>query len=341
MTDKSSYRRLRGSAFLNSNRLYTGSDHLLSSTSHWFTEEYLRFYYSDIQAILTRKTIRGKVLNSCFLVMLVIFLLPSFLLSGGWAAFFLILAFLSIILLVVNLIKGPTSICHIQTPVQTARLEAIRRLNGAEKAIAQIKTYIERSQGLLTQEDFQNVEPKERFKASYKKSDITRIHEDGNYHKALFSILAASTIFIAMELFFPGIISSIFSGAINLTIGAIFVISLRKQSRSDLNGSIKTITWSICGYLVLRYFFSYIIYMTILFQNPDIVYNQWELFKKTAITPPLEHTWMLVFYALFIVFTAGIGLLGVILTVMFQKEYKTKKEYLNDEEQVDMGLEHE
>ncbi len=52
--------------------LWQGVDHLLHVYSRVGVEDYKRFYFNDIQAIITRKTIAGKVQNavlgffSCF-----------------------------------------------------------------------------------------------------------------------------------------------------------------------------------------------------------------------------------------------------------------------------------
>ena len=341
MPKNSSYRKLRGSAFFSSNKLFTGSDHLLSSNSNFFSEEYLRFYYRDIQALITRKTITGKVLSICYLAIVVLSLIPVFLLSGGWAVFFSIVAAIFFILLMVNLVKGPTSICHIQTPVQTVRLLALKRIKSTEKAVSQLKTLIEGSQGLLDRERIENVKAVEFSGASLNKNDISPIRIDGRYHLALFSILTVSTAFILLEIFFSNIFVSILSGIVNLGIAVVLVICLRKQTRSNIYKSIKVLAWSIPGYLGLKYFLGYILMVSVTVKNPGVAYVEWDLVKEVATISPLEHTWIMPFYILYLFFTVVIGLAGVILTVMFRKEHISSGANLSNKEFTALDLEHE
>jgi hypothetical protein len=342
MSDKNNpYRRFKGTSLLESNSLYDAQDHLLSIKSHFFTEEYLRFYYRDIQAIITRKTITGKVINICLLVALTLFLVPAFLLSGGWVFFFLLMGSIIFIFLIINLIKGPTAICHIQTLVQTARLTAIKRLRGAEKIISQIKLLIEKSQGILPQGYIKNQIPDDYSYRVIREKDIELKHEKGTHHLILFSFLIFSTGFIILDIFFPNLFSSLLSGAINLGIGAILIFALRKQHRSDIYRSIKIMTWSITCYLVIRYVFSYLLFMFVTIINPNIANNQYEIFNKTASLAPLEHMWIMGFYFFFMFLTIGIGITGIIFTLIFRKENKKKTHSVCVGGVVNTGLDHE
>jgi hypothetical protein len=145
-------------------------------------------------------------------------------------------------------------------------------------------------------------------------------HEKGTFHLILFSFLILSTGFIILDIFSPSLISSLLSGAINLGIGAILIISLRKQHRSDIYKSIKIMTWSVTGYLAIRYVFSYLLLMFTTLINPNIANNQYEIFKKAASLAPLEHPWILGVSIFFMFLTIGIGITGIILTLVFRKE---------------------
>lgn len=342
MSDKNNpYRKLKGTSLFESNRLYAGQDHLLSIRNHFFTEEYLRFYYRDIQAILTRKTIAGKVINICLLIALILFLVPVFLLSGGRVVFFVLIASIIFIFLIINLIKGPTAICHVQTLVQTARLNSVNRMRVAEKIISQLKTLIEESQGAIPQGYIKNQPPVDYSYRVIKEKNIETKHEKGIFHLILFSFLLLSTGFIISGIFFPNLFSSLLSGAINLGIGAILIISLRKQYRSDIYKSIKIMTWSIAGYLAIRYVFSYLLFIFTTLINPNIANNQYEIFKKTASLAPLEHLWIMWIYFFFMALTIGIGITGIILTLAYQKESKKKTFSADVDGTVNPGLDHE
>ena len=57
------YRKMRASrnGIGSSSRIYLGEDHLLSVESNLSTEKYYRFYFSDIQAIIVRRTDRAAL----------------------------------------------------------------------------------------------------------------------------------------------------------------------------------------------------------------------------------------------------------------------------------------
>src|SRR3990172_8730879 len=79
------YKRLPGRrrasfAFVR-NSLWLGEDHLLHVMNRGYTEEYKRFYYRDIQAVLVRQTGAGRVMAVLFGIITVSFLL---LLLLGW-----------------------------------------------------------------------------------------------------------------------------------------------------------------------------------------------------------------------------------------------------------------
>lgn len=336
MSDRNnSYKKLKGSALISSNRLYTGPDHLLSSNSNFFSEEYLRFYYKDIQSIITRKTLTGKILNISFIVILILTLTPALILTRGWSDFFFVLASVFFILLVINLLKGPTSVCHLQTPIQTARLSSIRRIKSAEKALAQLTPLIENSQGTLTEQNFKDIKQYEDSKVSYgkpsstptgipfKKPDTQFRHEEGMYHQATFFLLVLNAVFITVDIFHQNIAQTLLSGAIIMAITVSLIIALIKQSDSNLSKSIKIMAWSTTGYLGLKYIFSYILIGVTTLQNRGSIYNQWTLIKKVSSISPMEHPWILGFSVFSIIFSLIVGITGIVLTTKFQKIRKS------------------
>jgi hypothetical protein len=145
------YRRLPGMGrnLTNFTRLWLGRDHLLAVYSTGYSENYKRFYYRDIQAIITRTTIRGKIWN-------VVFAVPAALLAAGgildpafgristWTWAGILLLGLS-----VNWLRGPTCVCHLRTAVQLERLTSLNRLRTARKVITKIRSMVDETQGIL------------------------------------------------------------------------------------------------------------------------------------------------------------------------------------------------
>ena len=146
------YRRLPGreSGLLSYSRLWLGPDHLLLARTTFFSEEYKRFYFRDIQALIVRKTERREILNVIFALVAIAFGL--FVLASPdsfWRGFWVVFAGLVLCLLAVNWLRGPTCVCHIRTAVQTEPLPTLKHLRTARKVIARLKPGIEAAQGPL------------------------------------------------------------------------------------------------------------------------------------------------------------------------------------------------
>ena len=133
--------------------LWRARDHLLS-VSCWFGDEYYkRFYYKDIQTIIIRKTAMGKVHNGIMGGMAVLFGLMAFFTGEIGAWIFGSLASATTILLIVNVLRGPTCEGYIQTAVQKEKLKSLKRLRTAGKALDIIKKLIEQAQGVISDQE--------------------------------------------------------------------------------------------------------------------------------------------------------------------------------------------
>lgn len=150
------YRRLPGKKknfLLGYQTLWLGPDHLLSVESTRFRENYKRFYYGDIQSIITRKTVTGKIQNLFLTGFCGLFALIA-LVGGDRLTFFWVFAGLFLIALGINHWKGPSCVCHIQTAVQREKLSPLNRLKRVRKALNLLRPLIERAQGDLTSDAF-------------------------------------------------------------------------------------------------------------------------------------------------------------------------------------------
>jgi hypothetical protein len=149
---ESIYRRLpgRGVTLTHYAYLYLGPDHLLQATATGYSETYKRFYFRDIQAIIIRKT-------NMWIVGLVACLLPGLAFAAGAisatdgvsAAVLWTIAGVLLLGSMVNLLLGPSCVCHLRTAVQTEKLPSLNRVRKAQKILGQIKPLIEAEQGRL------------------------------------------------------------------------------------------------------------------------------------------------------------------------------------------------
>ncbi len=147
------------------NSLWLGKDHLLHVINRGYAEEYRRFYYRDIQAILVRETSTGKMLS---LILGMIAAVSLFFLALGWFVWkwetfalipMAIATFLWLVLFLVQIASGPTCVCHLRTAVQFEQLPSLRRIRPAQKAIAMLRHRVEMVQGPFAVEAPVPVEP--------------------------------------------------------------------------------------------------------------------------------------------------------------------------------------
>ena len=132
-------------------RLYLGADHLLQVEAVFCVENYRRFAYADIQSILLRQTQRGLILSSVLGVLAAVFGVLAWASSDSppLVGFLAGTGGVLIFLLVVNLVRGTTCRCELQTAIGPQPLPTLNRLRTARKALALLTERIEAAQGAL------------------------------------------------------------------------------------------------------------------------------------------------------------------------------------------------
>ena len=124
-TEKYSYKRLPGKKkgfLIGYHTLWQGEDHLLQIYSRLGVEDYKRFYFDDIQAIVTRKTGTCRIQNIVIGALAGLFCLFAITSGGGWGLFHASVAAAILLILLINVIKGPTCETVLLTAVQTEKL---------------------------------------------------------------------------------------------------------------------------------------------------------------------------------------------------------------------------
>lgn len=145
-------RRRQGSGIFASARtscsLWMGSDHLLLVERNGYTENYRRFYFTDIQAITIRKTSFATVLGAVTGILTVLFVLLALNASDlAWQIVLWIIGGFFAVFFLVNLAFGPGCVSHIQTAVQTEQIPSWNRLRATRKAIAKLRPRLGEAQG--------------------------------------------------------------------------------------------------------------------------------------------------------------------------------------------------
>ena len=180
-------------------------------------ERYWRFYFKDIQAVRLQRTNAhiywGLLWAALVLGWGLTLLIESFPnpLSLGFGGFFFLL-------LLINLILGPSCRVHLQTAVQVQQLSGLRRVRKARKVMDRIRQAVERVQGPLdpgatwSGDPLASTAPMTGGLASHQPSgsrvaDPSATKKDAVFapwlHQVLFAALLAAAVFNGWHLFHP------------------------------------------------------------------------------------------------------------------------------------------
>jgi hypothetical protein len=300
MTSETSlYRRLPGkkkSFLLGYHTLWQGSDHLLQIYSRFGIEDYKRFYFNDIQAIITRKTAAGKIENSVLGALFGLFVLLS-VISGGdvWPVVYAIIAGVLALILLINFFKGPTCETHLMTAVQTEKLHSLHRIKTTQAVMNRLRSLIEQRQGPINPATVHEHSVQKGIQhpsqtRSYGNKQIRRKlkYEKGRAHLLLFAFMIFEGLIGATGFLFNHVALTLMGSAIMMLLGICVVLALVKQHESNLKRALRTLTWAALGYVCFSFAVGYIISLGLAFKHPEILRNQWELFKLFSSTTPWE-----------------------------------------------------
>lgn len=240
-------------------RLWLGKDHLLSVKSTGYSEEYRRFYFRDIQAIIISQTQTQGIFNVVFGLPAAICVILVLTQGAGWNVFFGTLFMIFAGLLAYNLWRGPTVKCTIRTAVQTEDLPSLSRLPVAEEVVQRIKPLIEQAQGRLDEQQTpqivdqvsQVVAP---VSAMARKADEELITYHGRAHETLFYLLILCALINGLDLAIHAEPLVVFE--LIAIFGVMFTgfMAAIKQHRSNMTIELKRVTWiSFTGVAVLLY----------------------------------------------------------------------------------------
>ena len=141
------YRRLPGAKRrpLRKATLWLASDHILAVDSHRFTEEYKRYYFKDIQAIMVTQ-MSAATSQAIDLVAIIVL---GFLALVAWRIESRGTAIVTGLVLVGYLIHkslGPQCVCHVITAVSSDKLPSLNRVRIAAKALRIVQPLVEEAQ---------------------------------------------------------------------------------------------------------------------------------------------------------------------------------------------------
>jgi len=312
--------------------LWLAKDHILSIKKRGYVEEYRRFYLTDVQSILMDQTGDGTVwsliLGFVIAVLLLIFGLAWRVWEWETAGLIAwgILAGIFFLGLLINLLKGPTCDCFIQTAVQIDPLPSLHRIRAARKAIQIIRPRIESIQGSVPQQELLSI--RSEYSAPEKSSSAeTQLgepihHESGIFHLTLFSFLIAYAIFSVLDLFYRNV--PIYAGGLVILTGILISMigAAIRQRNSDMKSILKRTVWYSLALLIAIALGGYVNIFLFTLRFPQAVFNQWGIMQSMIKSNPLDSTFSIIFH---IFCTAGsmfIGMVGIILLVRHNNSYR-------------------
>ncbi len=152
---KQIYRKLPGRrrGFIFSSSLWTGADHLFLVKSARVQEQYKRFYFRDIQAIVVTRVPRFVIstpMLAVALALLIGVLIARFRLPALTDWLWLLLAALAAVWIYISAAQSCT--CRLYTAVSREDLSSLYRTWTARKALAELEPKIAQVQGVFTQD---------------------------------------------------------------------------------------------------------------------------------------------------------------------------------------------
>jgi len=252
MTDAPKYRRLPGrSGLLLRHSLWLGPDHLLRVRAQPFSEEYRRYYFKDIQALVVTELPSNAEYYGYGGAALLLILTAAlfFTLHPVLGTMCGILA--AIVLLWSS--RRADCACYVRTRVSTDRLQSLKRRGNAQKAMGTLKALIAGVQGETLQEaveSFQATAPASSF-VEPPKPPLK--HHNALVHWLLFSVLllrAAMTAgMLAITVYSMPV--TLLSGAVSSAVLLLGVMAAFQQYRTDLALGIRRMVYIVLAWYAL------------------------------------------------------------------------------------------
>lgn len=249
MTPAQEYRRLPGrSGLLIRHSLWMKPDHLLRVRANPFSQQYHRYYFADIQALVLTE-LPGAAAFYWYAAAMSLGLTGALLLNSHhrvWGALAGICAVLTFYLGW----RVPNCSCYLKTLVSTDKLPSMRHLRAARKAVAMVRLEIEKVQGALSREALDAHPASGVIGATLPNASLPISHYGGQFHWMLFGSMlfhaAMSAVTLIMGFYSTPV--SIIAGASSAAALLFAVLAAFKQHRSDMARGVR---WVVYNTLVL------------------------------------------------------------------------------------------
>lgn len=313
------YKRLStGRYWLKVSSLWRGQGHLLLASSSGFVENYKRFYFRDIQAVLLRPHNRREVWSFPLTLGLLFFLWVQFALHpkhteflGYGAAAYGAVFFAAC--LAGNLLLGPGCVCQLKTAIQTVELP-IKRKRAAQKIMRQLMPLIEEAQRGLPEGGAPSLRPafsSAAVPAAPPESSAKRPFNP-KAHGFLFGALLLDAFLEAGRFFTLNFVYYMVDWLGGVAVVFSLIVALVWQARSETPRILRHLTTIAVFYIIVSYFLGVVSGFSLGRQHPEAIRDQWAFMKMAAAQPPDATGFTLLVTIFSLVVSSVLGLIGIL-----------------------------
>ena len=240
--------------------------------------------------------------------------------GGGWSVFWAVIVGVPALILLINYFRGPTCETYLMTAVQTEKLHSLHRIKITQPVMNQLRSLIEQRQGRFNPETANY--PASRPAGSRRPQTLPNAnkqvhrqlrHEKGRVHLLLFALLVVEGLIAVIGFLFHHLFFNLMGSAIMMLLGICVVVALVKQHESNLKRALRTLTWAALGCICFSFVAGYIVSVELAFRHPEILRDQWELFKLFSSTTPWESPLMMTTSIADLGSAAFIGIPGLVM----------------------------
>ncbi len=339
MKAKSDYIRLPGAghsaAGFGRSKLWLGDDHVLLIQRRGYVEDYKRFYFRDIRAIVIRKTIVFHSINFAAGFLLLACLLLHFLGVKEWHwdpighVFMGIPTAALFLAILANVILGDTCSTKLTTAVHTVFIPSMNRLRSSLRVVNILRQKIEVVQGNLPREVLLQhpriEEPPVLFPPPLKTAAKSgAVNDEGGIHLALFVFLLGDAAMTVLSIFNRSQILLAVSLISSALLWVLLILALIRQRRRMLPAGITGLTWCVLIYAVIYFAWSYVFSVFLAIKNAGTSPSQWEWIKMVWDLSPLENPALFALMVFSIACSLSLGIPGLISVLRFRSRSKAK-----------------
>ncbi len=322
------YRKLpsKRTSLIMKRSLWQGPDHLLWVKTAFLHENYKRFYYTDIQALILCRNGRQHIWTVLWGILTLIFL--GITLSTSRAFYFApVMTGVWAVCLMINLYKGPCCDVYIQTAVQFERLSHLVRVPKAVKTMERIKGLVENVQGAFSYPQEAAIDGRVENRGSASSSsdvggearampkETIRGAFSPYLHYGLFAVLLAAGFVGLAQWKFKSTILATFDLITLALILVLVIMAIARWHRHVKGTLLSALGWLSVIWGGLHLTASYILFIATNIKYPGLGHNQSEIYKLYLQMYTIDQIGVTTAIIGFALSALALGTFGLVATV--------------------------